>query len=352
MRILLFLPLMLWASWAGAADLHRYVNPSFGTDSAGYGEGVLASAYRSMAYCLTANATDLTDDGGDMLYIHCAGTTTDSGYVDFSGWTTNTTNYIEIVGDSTGVWSDAVYTLKNTGTAITLQNTAKIVFRNIQIWNYMTTNQYGYAFIRSGGSGSQSFWLINSLVRGGGDETTHQYAQIGFSDNSYGAVYLINSVFYDFSIGSGEEDYAAFFNYSTAYVYNCTFYNNENGIRGNGNDIVMKNCIASGNDVDYLNTFHTSSTNNISADDTAPANEPYYRESTMTYTNAAGGDFSLAASDTDAIDTGADLSSVFTNDITGKTRPVGAAWDIGAFEYGAESALPYRRTNKVSGWWE
>lgn len=38
-----------------------------------------------------------------------------------------------------------------------------------------------------------------------------------------------------------------------------------------------------------------------------------------------------------AIDIGADLSGIFTVDRNGKTRPVGSAWDIGAYEYGTQS---------------
>jgi hypothetical protein len=44
-------------------------------------------------------------------------------------------------------------------------------------------------------------------------------------------------------------------------------------------------------------------------------------------------DFSLASGDTVARDAGTSLSSYFTTDFLGVTRPQGAAWDIGAYEY-------------------
>jgi hypothetical protein len=56
------------------------------------------------------------------------------------------------------------------------------------------------------------------------------------------------------------------------------------------------------------------------------------------FVNAAGADFQLQPG-SPAIDAGTTLSEV-TNDITGKLRPVGGAYDIGAYEYGAGGAAP------------
>src|SRR4030042_867425 len=52
-------------------------------------------------------------------------------------------------------------------------------------------------------------------------------------------------------------------------------------------------------------------------------------------------DFHLQSS-SPAIDHGATLSSFFTTDLEGTTRPVGVAWDIGAYEYvsGADDTIP------------
>jgi hypothetical protein len=47
---------------------------------------------------------------------------------------------------------------------------------------------------------------------------------------------------------------------------------------------------------------------------------------------AAGNDFHLAASDTVATNTGANLSALFTTDKDGVARPQGSAWDRGAYE--------------------
>jgi hypothetical protein len=55
-------------------------------------------------------------------------------------------------------------------------------------------------------------------------------------------------------------------------------------------------------------------------------------ESADPFVNSAGHDFHLR-SGVNAIDNGADLSSVFTTDFDGVTRPTGSGWDIGAYEF-------------------
>jgi len=52
------------------------------------------------------------------------------------------------------------------------------------------------------------------------------------------------------------------------------------------------------------------------------------------FTNAAAFDFTLKPG-SKAIDAGEDLSSIVSTDITGKPRPVGNAFDIGAYEFGS-----------------
>ncbi len=52
----------------------------------------------------------------------------------------------------------------------------------------------------------------------------------------------------------------------------------------------------------------------------------------------ASGDFHLRAS-SPAIDSGRDLSTVFATDFDGASRPAGAGWDRGPYEFGATTAL-------------
>jgi hypothetical protein len=53
------------------------------------------------------------------------------------------------------------------------------------------------------------------------------------------------------------------------------------------------------------------------------------------FTSSSTGDFTLQPS-SPAIDTGANVSSILTTDFRGAPRPAGSAFDIGAFEFGAQ----------------
>jgi hypothetical protein len=60
------------------------------------------------------------------------------------------------------------------------------------------------------------------------------------------------------------------------------------------------------------------------------------------FTDSGNGDVTLLTG-SPAIDAGTSLFAYFTNDYLGNTRPAGAAWDIGAYEYGAETARKISR---------
>jgi hypothetical protein len=67
---------------------------------------------------------------------------------------------------------------------------------------------------------------------------------------------------------------------------------------------------------------------------TNATNDTHSSESEVLFTNKAGLVFTLSSGDTVAINKGLDLSGTgFSDDIIGTTRPQGAAWDIGAYEY-------------------
>jgi hypothetical protein len=111
-----------------------------------------------------------------------------------------------------------------------------------------------------------------------------------------------------------------------ARIFNNTMYKLKYGVVGsaNVNTTVYNNIAYDSNTADYSGTITTSS-NNIDSDGSAEIT------ASLTFVDAANGDFHLSASDTAAIDAGSDLSSYFTTDIDGDTRS--GTWDIGSDEY-------------------
>jgi hypothetical protein len=127
------------------------------------------------------------------------------------------------------------------------------------------------------------------------------------------------------------------------YIYNNTFYGlgNGGGVYGRiyltssatitiaevKNNLWVNSYLPYGG---YL-TGITSSSNNGFYNNNGSSN-PGNTESGDPFINSAGNDFRLKST-ANARDKGFDLSSVFTTDIVGATRPQGSAWDIGAYEY-------------------
>lgn len=75
----------------------------------------------------------------------------------------------------------------------------------------------------------------------------------------------------------------------------------------------------------YINAANVSS-------DASSVNVPF-RSKTISYTNAAAGEYDLVAGETDAINAGVDLSATFTVDRNFDIRPSGSGFEIGAYEF-------------------
>ena len=117
---------------------------------------------------------------------------------------------------------------------------------------------------------------------------------------------------------------------------------------GAGYDPDRRNCIGYGcgtADFQVTTGYEGYGTHNLSEDTTAPGTVNY-RNKSLTFEDAANGDCRLVSSDTDAIDKGIDLSTdpifPFTDDIAFTIRPVGALWDLGAFEYVSGAAQAFK----------
>ena len=135
---------------------------------------------------------------------------------------------------------------------------------------------------------------------------------------------------------------------ATGLVENCTVYGMVDGGTGTGilhssGTLTVTNTLSVGNEVDFSGTITQSY--NISSDGTAAGTGSLTVRTATDNPTPGAGDWvifrSLTAgvenlhlqtgAENDAIDTGTDLSSVFSNDIDNELRP-GGAWDIGADE--------------------
>ena len=113
-------------------------------------------------------------------------------------------------------------------------------------------------------------------------------------------------------------------------IENCTIHGMASrGVFEDTGTFTVTNTIAmnSGTDFDMVNGTQS---NTLSSDGTGTIINKLDTDQFVSVTPGSE-DFHLK-SGADAIDVGTDLSGSFTNDIDGDTRPIGAAWDIGADE--------------------
>lgn len=89
----------------------------------------------------------------------------------------------------------------------------------------------------------------------------------------------------------------------------------------------------------WLNSSFTSATAQTNGSDDATSPNSGLRNLTIAFNDAANDDYSLASSDTDAIDVGTDLGAITAAiDITGRNRDTeGDTWDLGAYEFVSNS---------------
>ena len=163
---------------------------------------------------------------------------------------------------------------------------------------------------------------------------------IVISTNSYGTIY--NNIFYDLRNGAGFA--YGIHNYAggggTTEIYNNTCYDSDGYcylLASGANN--FRNNIAFQAAINYSDSTGGTKSNNIT-DGTNPG-----------FVDAPAHDFHLSMASV-AIDTGADLSSVFTTDFDGVTRTL--PFDKGAFEFAIACSIPgapgsFSPTNGATG---
>jgi hypothetical protein len=176
---------------------------------------------------------------------------------------------------------------------------------------------YGIQIYDSSGGNSSGTVIRNTRV--------HDNHGDGGVILSYGSnIQFYNNVVYNHLTGVGVN-----YNASNVQIYNNTIYNHPNGMGveiGSGasgtnvrNNILYRNGQAL---ADYSGS--TTASSNLTTD--------------PKFADATNGNFTLQSS-SPAIDAGVTISIV-TTDFLGAPRPSGAAYDIGAIEYGSAAAMP------------
>jgi hypothetical protein len=244
----------------------------------------------------------------------------------FSGWTTDPTRYTIIraapgrANAHKGIPGAGFKITSNTAiSAITFSDhTGKL--EGIEVANSST----GGAIAAASGSAGR-FMSVDSCIISTGSGTS---ASGVFCGTLY-TLYVVNCFFFDI-LGFGINIDGAS---TTCNAYNNTLVDCARGIRMTAGVVRPKNNITQNITFNGFVGTMTDAEANISSDATSP-NVPL-RGIDLDFVNYTGNNFHLAATDTEAIGAGVDLSSdpnyPFDYDIDGGTRPAGA-WDIGADE--------------------
>jgi hypothetical protein len=163
---------------------------------------------------------------------------------------------------------------------------------------------------------------------------------------------VYNNLIWNIDGAYGDWGAIEMFNTHSSQVYNNTIYDvtgdiNCISVESNSTSNIVKNNLCYNTTRGIMN-FAGSNTLSNNLDNSNPL-----------FVNAAAGDFRLQ-SGSPAIDAGFSLSSIFTTDFAGTTRPQGSAWDIGAYEYGGSLQPPttasltttpaYLATNSIVTW--
>jgi hypothetical protein len=296
------------------------------------------------------------------IACYANGSTADTTAVSINGWTTGEHHYLKVytpvlsseVGISQrhgGKWDEGKYRLSSTSghTFNIVLSQGGLKIDGLQLGIIGPSDNDGYGFLFSAWYEIVDVELSNNIISYIGSISAPQ-TRIGIYLHGQGGGYLHknikiwNNLIYGFKSSQGAGIYiGSGYNIDSDIIfYNNTLYNNTEGIAiWSNNAAVMKNNLATDNDVDYViggGTYypHASSTHNLSSDATAPGSNSITNV-TVKFVDEANYDFHLSPNDTSAKDAGAmlceDAALPFSTDIDGQSRPCSPnTWDIGADE--------------------
>lgn len=352
-----------------ATEAIRYVDPNAASGGNGTEQTLSGGtcAYQSINAWEAARQRDLTS-GDEIETAICSsnldagGGSVDAVVVNISGWTTSSTDYIQIKANSShgGKWNDNIYRNvstdgSNANIRITEENVRVI---GIQIWHNPSsqTANYGTLWFNGVAAATHDIRVSKCIIRGN-PTFDDAYIICGYTDYSSssrsGQCRIWNCIFYDFQNPSNAA--RAIWNYNGTNaiahdIYNNTFQNNKEAINITSNPNLHQ----------IINNLFKSNTTDIGASGVeAGSGYNATNNSTLTYTVSGGAtndrvsqtfsfvdedndDFHLQSDDGGARNFGLDdpSSGIYSDDVDGQTRV--STWDIGADEYVVSSAIGRR----------
>jgi hypothetical protein len=261
------------------------------------------------------------------------------------GWTTSATSYLRLfvparridVGVSQrhpGRWDDSAATLEANGNNGIQIRGAHVHIEGLQIRMTPGTPYHSGVYPESLPDGSVIQISHNIVRMDGAEDENYGIEIIDRVNDSAPTARIWNNVIQGFA-GAG---YGIHIAQGTAYLYSNTVVDCFRCIRAApGAIVVAKNnivqAVASG--TAFNGSFATGSDYNLANDSTSTGGAGDQLGVTLTFADAAGGDYHLAGSDSPAIDTGHSLAGdsqlAFDDDIDGEPRLGG--WCIGADEH-------------------
>lgn len=344
-----------------SAYIDRYVNA--GSTFGGNGtEDTLTGdnrAYNTLQNAFTAEVAvdaNLTDNGGDILRFYLTGVSADTTTFNWNGFQTSSSGYVHVIGNNVlGMPSTSYYrfsgaVVNNYNGVINIADQYSKLER-VEITNFRTAdsdNCRGITILDGGEHSTIDGCIIHD------NNTSTYYTLYGImidNSNADNGITVRNCLIYNLTnLYVSQYGIGIAYNYGSSVLNNTVYNISPSGAAtgygifahnygGSVNTILKNNLSYNNKTADYSGSFSTSSTNNLSKDGTAPDYNVYYDSKTISFVNVSSGNFQLAATDTDAIGKGTDLSAFFTTDIRNVTRSI---WDIGAFNYNA--ALTFKKS--------
>ena len=318
-------PYELWgadAAYAGAFGDEPYkVVRVVDTDGV---SGDYASLNAAVAYYQASRANLVERNEKALITCQASTSVADTAAVVVGNIATSSVNNIIIAGEFTIKWDTSKYRLSTIDTVcLKVDSVGNVLVQGIQAELYSDVS----SVVLLRGEWCDASFAFNVLRSSGGVGTycngISLYYPLDGKSDAYGNI--IQDIHgHGIAVNSSSS--------LPCGVYNNTIYNcDATGIGGGYHQYDVINNVSIDNNLDYDSDSNLSS-NNISSDSSAPGTDSHTGETALNlFVDAAGGDFRLKSTATNAIGGGVDLSDDFTTDITGATREV--PWDIGAFKY-------------------